>query len=167
MPLADCRVRVTHIACAVHVGTHYDAPLHFFNGGRSIEQYEPERYAAVARLSHGAGEAVAPANLRAVLPAGDFVFLSFGFAQLARSPAYYDWLYLTPEAARYLVGLGIGAVGTDTLSPDAPGGAPSPVHRELLGNDVLIVENLGTGLEVGAGACRLSRRRCRSRARTA
>jgi len=56
--------------------------------------------------------------------------------------------FLTVEAARVLLNAGVGVVGTDGPSLDAP---PHPVHRLLLGHGVLLAENL-TGLErVGPG----------------
>ena len=87
---------------------------------------------------------------------GDYVFLCFGYGALFASPTYYDYPFLTVEAAQYLVSLGIGAFGSDTLSPDPPPvyrgeGFDYPAHQAFLANDVLIVENLGVGLERVAG----------------
>ncbi len=46
---------------------------------------------------------------------------------------------ITGEAAQFLVDCGVMLVGVDTPSVDR---APYPAHLVLLGNDVLIVENL-------------------------
>jgi kynurenine formamidase len=159
---AQCRVQVTHINTAVHVGTHFDAPLHFYEGGKAVDQYEPERFVrptVVIALPHQGGDAVTVRDLQDALPEvrpGDSVFIRFGYASFFQEEAYYDYPALTPEAATYLVSLGIGAYGSDTLSPDPPPQHRStnfdyPAHQAFLANDVLIVENLGGGLEQVAG----------------
>lgn len=158
----NCRVQVTHLNSSVHFGTHYDAPLHFFDAAKSIDQYEPARFlrpTVIVRLPHVAGEAVTPDQLAEALPKvspGDSVFVCFGFGKHFTSPEYYDHPYLTKDAAHYLVGLGIGVFGSDTLSPDAPPGSRErsfdyPAHQAFLANDVLIIENLGRELERVAG----------------
>ena len=46
----------------------------------------------------------------------------------------------------------ISILGVDTITPDLPGpfrpqGFDFPVHTRLLGNDILVIENLGVGLK--------------------
>jgi kynurenine formamidase len=79
------------------------------------------------------------------------VLLRFGFAERYTGPDYHDHPYLGAAATDYLVERGIGMLGVDLVTPDAP---PSrrgadfdfPVHTRLLSRDILILENLGTGL---------------------
>ena len=53
-----------------------------------------------------------------------------------------DWPGLGADCVALLLERGVKAVGVDTLSPDAYGDAESPVHKALLGEGVVIVENL-------------------------
>jgi kynurenine formamidase len=53
-----------------------------------------------------------------------------------------DWPGLGPDCVELLLERGVKAVGVDTLSPDVFGDTVSPVHRALLGEGVVIVENL-------------------------
>lgn len=56
-------------------------------------------------------------------------------------PEYFkSYPALSEEAAHYLVEKRVNMVGSDTCSPD--GLEDYPIHRLLLGEDVLIIENL-------------------------
>ena len=46
------------------------------------------------------------------------------------------------EAAEWLSGLGLKGVGLDTISADNPDSQTFPVHKALLSNEVVIIENL-------------------------
>lgn len=152
-----CRITVTHIDQAVHVGTHVDAPRHFYPDGKTVDQYELDRFvrpAVTVALPLDGPVAITADDLREPLLAaepGDFVFLSFGYAERFREPEYFRHPYLTRDAAELLVELEVSGLGTDTPTPDAPNelrgsGFDWPAHQTLLRADVLIFENLGPGL---------------------
>lgn len=157
-----CHIAVTHLDLAVHLGTHVDAPRHFFPDAPAIDQYPLERFVRPAVTVHLAREgavAVSASDLRPHLlhaREGDFVLLSFGYATRYGTAAYEDHPYLTRDAAELLVELRVAALGVDVMTPDAPVHRRDPafdwpVHRTLLGSDVLIFENLGPGLTRIAG----------------
>jgi len=119
-----------------HTGTHLDAPRHFFPDGATLDQYPVERFVGPAVLVDCdtnvvadviEGDVLAERLAPAGLPAGAKVLIRTGGRPL------------TAEAAQLLVTARAGLVGVDTASPDAE---PYPVHRLLLGNDILILENL-------------------------
>jgi arylformamidase len=131
---------VTEICLGSHSGTHLDAPRHFLRDGRTLDTYPPERFvgpAVVVDCSAGPGRAVIEArHLTQALgphqvPVNGFVLIRTGGNLLAT------------DAARLLLEKGAGIVGVDSPSPDAE---PYPVHRLLLANDILILENL-SGLD--------------------
>ncbi len=146
---------ITHIAMSAHMGTHVDAARHFFPDGAAIDDYPLDRF-------HGPGvvldvrrrgvvgvtaEEVAGRDIRP----GDFVLFCFGYGELFGTPDYAEHPYLTAEVADLLIDRGAAVVGVDVLTPDMPAGARGPdfdwpVHHRLLGNDVLIIENLGPNL---------------------
>lgn len=145
----------TRLSLVSHSGTHVDAARHFFPRGRSIEEYDLDRFicpaVAVDARREGA-VALSRAELEEAMPPierGDAVLIYFGYAERFGEESYYEHPYLAEEAAEYLVETGVAMLGVDTLTPDLPSVARSddgyhfPVHSTLLGEDVLIIENLG------------------------
>ena len=75
---------------------------------------------------------------------GDIVLVLTGFYKKFGQAEYYEkYPEITEDFAKKLVDLGVKIVGVDTPSPDRP---PFNIHKLLLKNDVLIIENL-TNLE--------------------
>lgn len=152
---------ISAITLALHVGTHVDAPSHVVEGGASIDQLPIERFggrAVVVSVDRKPGEEITVEDVLAGGPAperGDFLLLATGWAAKFTSPDYADHPSLSPELARWLVDTGVPFVGVDMITPDLPvhrrpAGFAFPVHRTLLGADVLIAENL-TNLDALAG----------------
>lgn len=136
---------------ATHAGTHVDAPWHFVQRGRTIDQIPLEDLCGegvVVSVSRGAGEAIEPRHLaEADIRAGDIVLLHTGWSEKFTSDEYYDHPYLSDACARWLVERRVKMVGMDALTPDMPiprrpKDFSAPVHHILLGADVLIIENL-------------------------
>jgi arylformamidase len=151
------RISATWFSTAAHAGTHLDAARHMFPSGKSIDEYEPRRFVSrgvALNVAREPAHELTVEELAAVDPGikpGDAVLLYFGFAERYTDEVYYDHPYLSLEAARYLADREVNLVGCDVLTPDQPAHRrakpfPYPVHTELLGRDVLIVENLGPGL---------------------
>jgi len=100
-----------------------------------------------------------PATSQNEIVEGDFVIFRTGRDKYFGTPRYFSHPYLSAGGARLLVEKGVALVATDALNIDPtysgnPDSDPSfkklpdekeygyPVHDILLGNDVLIVENL-------------------------
>jgi arylformamidase len=132
---------VTEICLGSHSGTHVDAPRHFFPGGLTLDRYPLERLVGPALLVDCSQEAPHAAiegpflaeclGAHDPLPPGGIVLVRTGGS------------LFTIEAAQLLVDLDVGMLGTDSPSPDAD---PYPVHTLLLGQGILLLENL-CGLE--------------------
>ncbi len=153
--LPGSRAHVQEIKTLSHVGTHLDAPLHVIPGGASIDQLPLDHLVGpgvVVDVRKEAPEPITAADLEragADVRPGDLVLLHTGWAARFGSPDYDPHPYLTEESARWLVDRGARLVALDTLTPDLPGplrpatGYVGVVHNTLLGNGVLILENLG------------------------
>lgn len=140
------------VRLATHAGTHVDAPWHFEQDRRTIDQIPLEDLcgpAVVVSVDKAAGEEITPSDLeRADIREGDIVFVHTGWDRNFDSPSkYLDHPYLSEESARWLVNRKVKIVGMDTISPELP--VPrrpkdfkAPIHHTLLGADVLIIENL-------------------------
>lgn len=144
------------LALSEHTGTHFDAPLHFLPGGRSIDRVAPERLfgrmATIAATDAAPCEAVGIARLRAFeaghgpIRPNDAVFFHFGWDRFWNDPApqerfLKDWPGLSGETAEWLVRRGVRIVGTDCLSIDRFGSSDFIAHKRLLGADILVGEN--------------------------
>jgi arylformamidase len=165
IPVPDpIHLRVTHVKLATHMGTHIDAAAHFFPGGKVIDQYPTSQFTGEGVVVDVRREGAVPidvADLEQATPAirdGDIVFLYTGYAERFGVEDIHETghPYLTVEAAEWLVSKGVKLVGMDVFTPDAPDvlrseGFDWPVHQVLLGNDTLIVENLGPGIAAVAG----------------
>ncbi|GAA1274002.1 cyclase family protein [Pseudonocardia aurantiaca] len=144
---------ISAITLALHVGTHVDAPSHVVAGGKSIDQIPVERFegtAVVAEVDRKPGEEITVDDVLAGGPApqrGEFLLIATGWSEKFTSPDYADHPSLSPELAAWAVQRGIPFVGVDMITPDLPvhrrgKGFDFPVHRTLLGAEVLIAENL-------------------------
>ncbi len=119
--------RVTQMHFGTHTGTHIDAASHFIPQGKTISQYPLERF-----LLSGI---IVP-----VLERSDDE--PIGVNALDTTDRYLRHPYLTREATQLLVDSGVSIVGIDALNVDSTAQETDHAHATLLGNDVLIVENL-------------------------
>ena len=152
---------VSEIVMGTHDGTHMDAPYHFFAEGRTLDTFAAERFVGrgvVIDLREAPDQAVSAERLAAAVAAagglrpGDFALLWYGWDEHYGDDLMWQNPYLTPEAAQELLDAGVTLVGTDTANVDRSAVLEGfPVHVALLGNEVLIVENL-RGLGPLAGA---------------
>ena len=93
---------------------------------------------------------------------GQIVLLATGWDRKFSTPEYHTHPYLSVEVALWLLDRGVKMVGVDFFSADLPvprrpQGFDWPVHHLLLGNGILIAENLanlttiaGRRLTIGA-----------------
>jgi kynurenine formamidase len=134
----------SRLSVSIHTGTHMDAPFHFFDGGKTIDQIPLDRfYGPALCVDLGGEKTIDAAKLK---PFGERIrqyrkiILNTGWASHWRNPDYFsDHPCMTGDAAQFLVDSGVHLVGLDTPSVDLP---PFPAHLVLLGNGVVIVENL-------------------------
>ncbi|NEK58247.1 cyclase family protein [Geodermatophilus sabuli] len=155
------RAHVLHVGS--HVGTHIDAPVHAIDGGRRMADLPLERFwgtAVVSSVSRGPGEVITLQDVLDGGPAaepGEALLLHTGWDEhFADAEAYEDHPWLHQDVADWAVERRLTMVGVDMFSPDQPidrrednANFQYPVHRTLLGNDVLITENLTNLGEVG------------------
>lgn len=153
-----------------HAGTHVDAPVHFHEGGASVERIPLERLVGPgvdvdvrAACRRDRDHRVSVADLRAwekehgAIPDGAVVLLHTGFGALWPDRAGYlgtdlrgaqalpalHFPGLHPEAARWLVEeRGIRAVGLDTASIDHGPSQRFETHQVLSAAGVPIFENV-------------------------
>lgn len=158
-PDSDAFGQISRVEFATHLGTHVDAPLHFIRGGATIDQYPLDRFLLRAIVvdvrGRDGGDVVTVADLQRVerhVHPGDAVLFCFGWGAAFGTDRYRDHPSLDLGAAGWLVEHGVSLVGSDTLSVDLAGPRRPrtfdyPVHRLLLGADVLVMEGVSEALE--------------------
>ena len=139
---------VSHLSAGVHTGTHVDAPHHFLNDGRTVEQLPLDVLTGpcyVAQLPDGM-DAITAEVLAGIPLAEGTIRLLFGTRNShlwANEIDVFqtDFAAITEDGAEWLVAHGIRLVGVDYLSV-APYGESTPTHTVLLKAGAVILEGL-------------------------
>ena len=164
---AGAPLDVSLLTTATHASTHVDAPSHAIPGGVTIDQIPPERFirpCLVVDVDVAGDEEISADMLRSEvgteLRSGDALIISTGWGDLFGTDAYSEHPAISVDAAEWMVEAGVNIVGVDLITVDAPvsrrrAGFDFPVHRTLLGNDVLIIENLVSLRGLHSGRARL------------
>lgn len=129
------------VSIGTHVGTHIDAPAHMLDGGKTLDQIPIENFIGRGIYIELKNKVFDIDDVRAAgIEEGDIVLFNTGMDTNYNEPSYFeDYPSVSEEIAHYLVGKQVKMVGFDMCSPDHK---PFPVHKILLGNEVLIIENL-------------------------
>jgi arylformamidase len=159
----------------LHNGTHVDAPYHFDDKGRTIDQIPIEDFVYSKPLlvpkKLGKGGLLTPEDLEACGPelyTADILLICTGYHEIRRDRAAYmdDFPALSAEAARLIrTGLlQVKAVAIDTLSIESCTGGPRQnflVHKTLLDGELfrtrplLIFEDVNMGPILGRRVSRI------------
>ena len=136
------------VSMSTHTGTHVDPPIHFVEGGATLDALPLETFVGEALVLDLRGVGTIGAKELEVLevPAGAerLLFLTDWSARWSEpSPAFPGVVTsVTPDGARWLIARGIRLVGTDFISIEGADDPTVPVHRALLGAGIAIVEGL-------------------------
>lgn len=164
MDVLDSRLKSHVLHVASHVGTHVDAPMHAIEGGKRMDELDLGRFrgtAVVSSVKRGPGEEITIADILAGGPEperDEVLLVHTGWDKYFDDEvAYEDHPWLADEVGPWAVEKGLSMVGIDAFSPDQPierrtdnANFAYPIHRSLLGAEVLIIENL-TRLEQASG----------------
>jgi arylformamidase len=138
---------VSRIATGVHIGTHVDAPLHFVDGGGTVERLSLDVLVGPALVVGLPGVAAITADVLAglAIPPGvtRLLFRTDNSALWSDMAAGFqeDFVALTADAAQWVVDHSIKLVGVDYLSVQRFHDGPE-THQILLGAGVVIIEGL-------------------------
>ncbi|MCF8307919.1 MAG: cyclase family protein [Bacteroidales bacterium] len=142
-----------HFSMFTHNSTHIDAPYHMIEGGRTLDQFDPGKFIGKAFVAdvRNSGSLIQKDDLIAYeskLKECDFLLLNTGWAGKWKTEAYKkDFPVLSQEAAEWLMKFHLKGIGLDTISIDPVDSVDVPIHKIVLGNEVLIIENL-TNLDI-------------------
>lgn len=147
----------TRLVFGSHAGTHMDAPRHFIDGGRTIEEIPLDVIMGPVEVLDfsdvAPGMPVTVERLRKERLTERMIF-RFGWAERwEKGDFYHGYPYFSDAAADYIVSSGrVRLVGMDTPSPDdsriaSRSPEDSKVHKRFLSAGIVLVEYLNT-LEV-------------------
>jgi kynurenine formamidase len=134
------------VRTGMHVGTHLDGPLHMIAGGKKLSEMAVEKFFGRGVLLDVRRESEITASVldNIELRAGDILFLLTGIGQAFGQADYFEqYPKISLGFAQKLVEAQVCMLGLDASTPDMP---PFPIHKILLQNEILILENL-TNLE--------------------
>ena len=151
------RMRLSRIEIGSHNGTHIDVPAHYIEGGAETETLPlemlvgPAWVADLTGLTMGTGITVE--HLEAAMPdtpVERLLLKTRNSVLWTRDYFQPRFVFLTPEAAEWLVEKGVRSVGIDYLSIERFGSDGPKTHLAILGANGVIMEGLDlTNVEAG------------------
>ena len=137
-----------------HTGTHMDAPAHLLADGKTLDQFPVAQFFGTAcclDFSDRPGALIDVADLepyRQQLEQVEFCLLRSGWSRYWGTPQYFvDFPVLSLAAAQWLCRFDLKGIGFDAISADPVASQDLPIHRQLLGQGLVLIENL-THLEL-------------------
>jgi arylformamidase len=125
-----------------HTGTHCDAPWHFIEDGKRLDEIDPGIYFGDALVIDCGNVDTIHAHDLGADPLPPRILLKTRNQHIAHdAPFQEDFVAVEEDAARRMVAEGVRLVGIDYLSI-APFGNARPTHEVLLSAEVFIVEGL-------------------------
>ena len=146
------------ISLGVHTGTHMDAPKHFIKDGKSIDKLPLETSVGPARVIEIKDKiSIKPEELKQhnIKKGERILFKTVNSPRCWQTDAFVnDFVFITRDAAQFLVDAGVILVGVDYLSvgsPMDPDKAMRPdTHQILLGAGLYLIEGLNlTAVKAG------------------
>jgi arylformamidase len=141
---------VSLMCMGTHVGTHVDPPIHFIEGGYTVDEIPLDHLygpACVVDLTY-VKNAVSAGDVKSVR--SDIVLLKTRNSELWKSGEFHtDYVYLDESAARWAIEHKVKTIGIDYLSIGSFEGGEA-VHKILLGAGITVIEGLDfRGVEPG------------------
>ena len=142
---AGDHVNISELSMGAHTGTHMDAPLHFLANGKGIDSLPLATVMGRARvLEIEDGESIKPVELARydIKENERILFKTENSPEAWKSSEFVTkFVYISDEAADFLVEKGVSLVGVDYLSVGAASGG-SYVHQALLKAGIWLIEGL-------------------------
>lgn len=142
--------QVIKLQVLTHSGTHLDTPAHFFNTGQTTDILPLEHFfgkgLVVDCRKFGKGEEIPTSHLMQFhekIKSSDFVLIWTGWDTFWETGQYFDHFpVLSTGATQFLVSCNIKGVGLDVGSIDDIDSVEYPNHNLILGQKIIILENL-------------------------
>ncbi|MDY0016429.1 MAG: cyclase family protein [Candidatus Delongbacteria bacterium] len=135
------------LTMVTHTGTHIDAPCHIMKEAKTLSDFPLDKFAGRAIVIDCERKNEISLELLKSrendINKVEFVLFRSGWSRKWKEDDYFGkFPVLTTEAAKWLSGFDLKAVGFDYVSVDAMDASELPNHRILLSKEILIIENL-------------------------
>ncbi|MEP1445563.1 MAG: cyclase family protein [Paraglaciecola sp.] len=141
----DYQVQIGKIEMVSNTGTYLDSPFHFDPQGDDLGDLALELLADLPAVVVNVKDQIEIGidNFKGLDVAGKAVLIYTNWSQHWNTEHYFEnHAFITEQVAIWLVDNGAKLVGIDTHNIDDTRGMLRPVHKHLLGNNVLIVEHM-------------------------
>ena len=126
---------LTEIKMCAHNGTHVDAPFHFINEGKTIDQVDMDRFIGYAYVAEHEGD-VSVDDAERFIAAAKALDPKSAERILVKGAAT-----VTAEAAKVFAREGIKLFGNESQTV-GPEDAPKEVHMIMLGAEIVLLEGI-------------------------
>ena len=137
---------VSRMCFGVHTATHVDAPNHFIEGKRRVDELDLHKMIGPCRVIEISDDitAIGPEHLGGTAGGERILFKTrnSAFWNTPEQGFRQDFTYITPEAAVQIVDAAVKLVGIDYLSVEKFGSEDFATHKTLLAKEVVILEGL-------------------------
>ncbi len=136
---------VSELKFGSHCGTHIDAPYHFEENGVKIDRIPLEHLigsATVFDIKNKEKIDLEDIKTLQLKSRERVIFKTINSTYWRLAEFKKDFVYVTKEAAQYLVDCGVKVVGIDYLSIEKFGNKPADTHHTFLRNGVTLIEGL-------------------------
>lgn len=132
----------TEITTTMHIGTHIDAPSHMLDSNINISDINMSKFIGKGILLNfeNQKEIVLREDDKEKIVEDSIILIYTNMDKKIGTEEYYlDHPIITKEFCDFLVAKKVKILALDFYSPDK---FPLTIHKTLLGNDILIVENI-------------------------
>ena len=139
--LSSCKgdaCNLTAIRMCAHNGTHVDAPYHFYDDGKTVDQVSLDRLIGPAYVAEHEG-GITAGDAREILKAAEECGPGASERILIKGKAV-----VTKEAAEVFAKAGIKLFGNESQTV-GPEDAPKEVHLIMLGAQIVLLEGIRLG----------------------
>jgi arylformamidase len=139
----------TKINMLSHHGTHMDAPAHMILNGKTLDQFEPEKFFGKACCINCSNIQNSNIDLNLlkkyehIIKTADFVLFFTSWSNKWGTEDYYsNFPVLSKEACQWLSNFNLKGIGLDNISLDKIDTENFENHYIILGKGMIIIENL-------------------------
>lgn len=143
-----CEMKITMYS---HTGTHMDAPAHMLEDGVTLDRMSVTNFVGKAVILEFDNKK--DIQLKDIVQyqdrivKSDFVIIKTGWSKFWGRKEYFEGFpSINVNVANWLVGFNLKGVGIDTISIDDMKSISFEVHKILMKNNLIIIENI-TNLE--------------------
>ena len=129
---------LTAFRMCAHNGTHVDAPCHFIDGGKTIDEVDPDRFIGYAYVVEHEGNVTAEDAERFITEAKKIN------EEASKRILVKGDATVTEEAAKVFAKDGIRLFGNESQTV-GPEDAPKAVHMIMLGAEIVLLEGIRLG----------------------